>query len=208
MAVVVWAPQAAFFSCSPRLTHVSTYVCLRRARAATQAAFPGWSGRTPKARAAVLLKLHALLETHATALADLIVLENGKNSVEARADVAKGNETVQGRGCHMFEVLGCRWLIVGALCAAGSDLVHCTATCISLIDPLLCWHPLAPASFSFQVEYACSLPQLLQGQKLEVSRGVHCEDVKEPVGVVAAIVPFNFPLMVTHTTAHVLDTPL
>jgi acyl-CoA reductase-like NAD-dependent aldehyde dehydrogenase len=42
----------------------------------------------------VLLKLHALLETHAQELADLIVLENSKNKTEALADVAKGNETV------------------------------------------------------------------------------------------------------------------
>eukprot|EP01062_Namystynia_karyoxenos_P020410 TRINITY_DN17732_c0_g1_i1.p1 TRINITY_DN17732_c0_g1~~TRINITY_DN17732_c0_g1_i1.p1 ORF type:complete len:534 (+),score=197.43 TRINITY_DN17732_c0_g1_i1:109-1602(+) len=46
------------------------------------------------------------------------------------------------------------------------------------------------------VEYACSLPQLVQGRILEVSRGVTCQDSKEPLGVVAHIVPFNFPLMV------------
>jgi hypothetical protein len=51
------------------------------------------------------------------------------------------------------------------------------------------------------VEYACSLPQLIQGKKLEVSRGVHCEDMKEPLGVVTAIVPFNFPLMVMDASA-------
>lgn len=46
------------------------------------------------------------------------------------------------------------------------------------------------------VEWACSLPQLAQGKTLQVSRGVTCSDVREPVGIVASIVPFNFPIMV------------
>lgn len=46
------------------------------------------------------------------------------------------------------------------------------------------------------VEYACSLPQLAQGNKLKVSGQVYCEDRREPLGVVASIVPFNFPFMV------------
>ena len=44
------------------------------------------------------------------------------------------------------------------------------------------------------VEYALSLPQLIQGKTLQVSRGVSCQDVKKPLGVVVSIVPFNFPL--------------
>lgn len=43
------------------------------------------------------------------------------------------------------------------------------------------------------VEWACSLPQLIQGRTLQVSRGVTCQDLREPIGVVASIVPFNFP---------------
>jgi acyl-CoA reductase-like NAD-dependent aldehyde dehydrogenase len=39
------------------------------------------------------------------------------------------------------------------------------------------------------VEYAISLPQLIQGKTLEVSRGVHCQDVRLPLGVVSSIVP-------------------
>jgi malonate-semialdehyde dehydrogenase (acetylating)/methylmalonate-semialdehyde dehydrogenase len=46
------------------------------------------------------------------------------------------------------------------------------------------------------VEYGCSLPNLASGNQLEVSRGVTCEIVYEPLGVVAGIVPFNFPFMV------------
>ncbi len=46
------------------------------------------------------------------------------------------------------------------------------------------------------VEYGCSLPNLAAGNQLEVSRGVACEVVYEPLGVVAGVTPFNFPIMV------------
>lgn len=46
------------------------------------------------------------------------------------------------------------------------------------------------------VEFGCSLPNLAAGTQLEVSRGVTCELRYEPLGVVAGIVPFNFPMMV------------
>mmetsp|Transcript_73487 Transcript_73487/g.132348 ORF Transcript_73487/g.132348 Transcript_73487/m.132348 type:complete len:510 (-) Transcript_73487:233-1762(-) len=46
------------------------------------------------------------------------------------------------------------------------------------------------------VSWATGLPDLLAGRILEVSRGVHCQEVKRPLGVVASIVPFNFPAMV------------
>src|SRR5918992_2315849 len=45
-------------------------------------------------------------------------------------------------------------------------------------------------------EFACSLPQIVPGEVLEVSRGVECRIERFPVGVVAAITPFNFPNMV------------
>jgi len=49
-------------------------------------------------------------------------------------------------------------------------------------------------------EFACSLPQLVTGEILEVSKGVECRIQRWPVGVVASIVPFNFPSMVPHWT--------
>jgi malonate-semialdehyde dehydrogenase (acetylating)/methylmalonate-semialdehyde dehydrogenase len=49
-------------------------------------------------------------------------------------------------------------------------------------------------------EFACSLPQLVSGEVLEVSRGVECRVERYPVGVVASIVPFNFPNMVPNWT--------
>ena len=45
-------------------------------------------------------------------------------------------------------------------------------------------------------EFACSLPQIVTGEVLEVSRGVECRVERYPIGVVAAITPFNFPNMV------------
>ena len=45
-------------------------------------------------------------------------------------------------------------------------------------------------------EFACSLPQITPGEVLEVSRGVDCRVERFPVGIVASITPFNFPLMV------------
>lgn len=49
-------------------------------------------------------------------------------------------------------------------------------------------------------EFACSLPQIIPGEVLEVSRGVECRLERYPVGIVASIVPFNFPNMVPNWT--------
>ncbi len=49
-------------------------------------------------------------------------------------------------------------------------------------------------------EFACSIPQLIAGEAMEVSLGVECRVEHRPLGVVASIVPFNFPHMVPHWT--------
>ena len=47
------------------------------------------------------------------------------------------------------------------------------------------------------VEAAAAVPTTMQGRILEdVSRGVDAETIRQPVGVCAAIAPFNFPAMV------------
>ncbi len=122
---------------------LSTKSDVDAAVAHAQTAFTSWSALTVKARAAVMFKLHHLINENAQELAELIVKENGKNITEALADVAKGNET-------------CEW--------------------------------------------SCGLPSIAPGRKLEVSRGIHCEEKRVPLGVVGAIVPFNFPLMVPFWT--------
>jgi malonate-semialdehyde dehydrogenase (acetylating)/methylmalonate-semialdehyde dehydrogenase len=47
------------------------------------------------------------------------------------------------------------------------------------------------------VEHACAIPVLLKGENLEgIATGVDVELVRQPVGVIAAITPFNFPAMI------------
>src|SRR6266576_5956994 len=47
------------------------------------------------------------------------------------------------------------------------------------------------------VEVACGIPILMQGYNLEdVARGIDEMMIRQPLGVVAAITPFNFPVMV------------
>jgi len=118
---------------------VSTTKDVELAVESAQKAFPAWSKMTIKARAAIMMKFHMIIQRETKELAEMIVLENGKNYTEAVADVAKANETV---------------------------------------------------------EYACSLPQMAQGKILRVSSQVSCQDRRLPLGVVASIVPFNFPVMV------------
>lgn len=106
---------------------------------AAQAAFLIWKRWTVKERMKPMLKLRHLIEENEEELAQLIMLEHGKNYVEALGSIRKGNETV---------------------------------------------------------EYACGMPALIPGKVLEVSNGVKCEEHRYPHGVVASIVPFNFPMMV------------
>ena len=47
------------------------------------------------------------------------------------------------------------------------------------------------------VEFACGIPQLLKGEHSEqAANGVDVYSVRQPLGVVAGITPFNFPAMV------------
>jgi malonate-semialdehyde dehydrogenase (acetylating)/methylmalonate-semialdehyde dehydrogenase len=47
------------------------------------------------------------------------------------------------------------------------------------------------------IEAACAVPHLLKGENLEgVATGVDVEMVRQPLGVIGAITPFNFPVMI------------
>ncbi len=47
------------------------------------------------------------------------------------------------------------------------------------------------------VEFACGAPSLLMGESLEnIAAGIDCDTIRKPLGVCAAITPFNFPVMV------------
>ncbi|KAJ2771829.1 hypothetical protein IWQ56_001629, partial [Coemansia nantahalensis] len=74
---------------------LSTAADVDAAVAAARAAFGGWSGRTLKARASLLLRLHTVLQAHADELAELVVREHGKTKAEALGDVGKGLETLE-----------------------------------------------------------------------------------------------------------------
>jgi len=110
-----------------------------RAVKSAKIAYEKWRKYTVKERVKFILKLRQLIEENEDELAELIMLEHGKNRAEALGSIRKGNETVQ---------------------------------------------------------YACGMPNILCGKILEVSNGVRCTEFREPHGVVASIVPFNFPLMV------------
>ncbi len=47
------------------------------------------------------------------------------------------------------------------------------------------------------VETACGIPTLMMGQSFEdIAAGIDCQAIRQPMGVFAAITPFNFPAMV------------
>ena len=47
------------------------------------------------------------------------------------------------------------------------------------------------------VEVACGMPSLMMGDSLnDISRGIDCHTIRQPIGVCAGITPFNFPAMV------------
>ena len=47
------------------------------------------------------------------------------------------------------------------------------------------------------VEHACGIPTLMMGESLEgVAAGIDCVTYRQPLGVFAAITPYNFPVMI------------
>lgn len=49
-------------------------------------------------------------------------------------------------------------------------------------------------------ELAVSIPQMINDRSQVISNGIECKEQKSPLGVVASIVPLNFPVMVPHWT--------
>ncbi|ORY45986.1 Methylmalonate-semialdehyde dehydrogenase [Rhizoclosmatium globosum] len=46
------------------------------------------------------------------------------------------------------------------------------------------------------VEHACSIPSLLMGETLPVGRDMDTYNIRQPLGVIGGIMPFNFPAMI------------
>ena len=104
------------------------------------AAFPAWSATPAHARARVMFRFCAILDSEMDRLAAIITSEHGKTLSDAKGEITRGLEVV---------------------------------------------------------EFACGIPQLLKGEYSEnVGRNIDSAAVRQPLGVVAGITPFNFPAMV------------
>ena len=113
---------------------------LDAAVAAARAALPQWRAVSAIGRARKLFSLRERLTARSEDLARSVTTEMGKTIADARAEVARMIEMVEG---------------------------------------------------------ACAIPTTMQGRVLEdVSRNIDAATIRQPVGVCAAIVPFNFPAMV------------
>eukprot|EP00529_Nitzschia_sp_RCC80_P025013 CAMPEP_0113477072 /NCGR_PEP_ID=MMETSP0014_2-20120614/20012_1 /TAXON_ID=2857 /ORGANISM="Nitzschia sp." /LENGTH=536 /DNA_ID=CAMNT_0000370141 /DNA_START=21 /DNA_END=1632 /DNA_ORIENTATION=+ /assembly_acc=CAM_ASM_000159 len=118
---------------------VSTSKDVDDAASTASKAFPAWKAMTIKQRTTIMLKFHSLIQQHSRELAELIVLENGKNITEALADVAKGNETVEW-ACNLPHV------------AAGNILrVSGNVMCQDSRQPLGVVSCIVPFNFPFMV---------------------------------------------------------
>lgn len=71
---------------------MSTYDDVDKAVSAAKEAFKGWSATTMKERAQIFFRYRSLLEEHMDELTKLIVLENGKNYGESKAEIEKSME--------------------------------------------------------------------------------------------------------------------
>ena len=55
-------------------------------------------------------------------------------------------------------------------------------------------------------EFAVSIPQIIVNEVQEVSKGVECRIERKPLGVVASITPFNFPIWSALDVAKCIST--
>lgn len=113
--------------------------------AAVQAAanaFPAWSRRTLKSRADILRTFHQTVTLHSEELAHGIVQENGKNITEARAEIAKGLETLEYAAAAAVSAM-----------AAGQTQIVSTGpvTCQDMRSPLGVVVCIVPFNFPFMV---------------------------------------------------------
>jgi malonate-semialdehyde dehydrogenase (acetylating)/methylmalonate-semialdehyde dehydrogenase len=121
---------------------VSTAADVNDAVGAASEAFEDWSRRPVEERVQPLFRLKALLEEHQDELATTLATEHGKTFSEAKGELRRGIENVEG---------------------------------------------------------ACGMPTLLKQGSGVVERaapGIDESGVRQPLGVFAAITPFNFPGMI------------
>ena len=99
-----------------------------------------WAAFNPQKRARVLMRFVDLVNQNMDELAELLAIEHGKTTPDARGDVQRGLEVI---------------------------------------------------------EFAIGIPHLLKGEYTEnAGTGVDVYSMRQPLGVVAGITPFNFPAMI------------
>jgi RHH-type proline utilization regulon transcriptional repressor/proline dehydrogenase/delta 1-pyrroline-5-carboxylate dehydrogenase len=86
-----------------------------RAIAAAKAAYPGWSGTDPEARAAILERAAALIADERLEIAALEVLEAGKTWSEADADVAEAIDFCRFYAAEMRRIASSSYPVPGEL---------------------------------------------------------------------------------------------
>ena len=79
---------------------------LHAAIEAAAAAYPEWRRTPPEDRIQPLFKLKMLLEDHIDDIARIITLENGKTFTEAKAEMRRAIENVEGRLRHSHDDAG------------------------------------------------------------------------------------------------------
>lgn len=171
--------------------------------AASQAAFLKWRELTVKARAAIIFKIHHLIDQHKDELATLIMKEHGKTKAEALAEVAKANETVE-YATSMPQLISGRTQEVsrGVFCTERRDpLGTCVCVCLNIcISRLFALqrHSIYRHRILNRIGYTSnshSVPNPKHTSQKLLTQSSNSYFLL--TGVVVSIVPFNFPMMGT-----------
>ena len=77
---------------------------MESAVAAAKAAFPAWSNTSVSVRSRIMFKLQELIREHTDEMADVITVELGKVTADAKGDIFRGLEIVE-QACAMGQTM-------------------------------------------------------------------------------------------------------